>query len=344
MLPLVPAQVRRVSIVTTLYRSAPYIEEFFTRTVAAVSPFADEVEVVFVDDGSPDESLRLARSLVGDPRADVKVVELSRNFGHFPAVMTGLDHATGDLMFLLDSDLEEAPEIFTDLYAPIAAAPVDDPVDMVFGVARRREGGLIRRIGGGMFWWLINSLSRVEIPANAVMARVMTRRYVDSLLTHRERELFLTGVMTLTGYRQIAIPVDKPGKDTSTYSVVHRMSVAIQAVTAFSDKPLTIIFITGIALSAVSALAAAYIVFTALVLGVDYLSGWTSLLATMCFLSGLMLASIGVLGFYLGRVFVEVKGRPVIIKDVHAARPHDDAPTSSPEAAVEQHVGIGHPQ
>jgi putative glycosyltransferase len=343
MLRAVPSLVRRLSIVTTLYRSAPFVQEFFDRTMAAVSPFADEVEVVFVDDGSPDDSLELARALIGSSGADVKVVELSRNFGHFPAIMTGLDHATGDIMFLLDSDLEEAPELFAELFEPIATAPADDPVDMVFGVARRREGGLVRRIGGGLFWWLIDALSRVPIPANAVMARVMTRRFVDSLLEHRERELFLTGVMTLTGYRQIAIPVDKPGKDTSTYSLLHRMSVALQAVTAFSDKPLTIIFFTGISLSVVSALVGAYIVFTALVLGVDYLSGWTSLLATMCFLSGLMLASLGVLGFYLGRVFVEVKGRPVIVKRVHTAAPQGE-PASGVPAALEHRVGVGHPQ
>jgi putative glycosyltransferase len=335
--------VRRLSIVTTLYRSAPFVQEFFDRTIAAVSPFADEVEVVFVDDGSPDDSLELARGLIGSPGADVKVVELSRNFGHFPAIMTGLDHATGDVMFLLDSDLEEAPELFAELLEPIVTAPADDPVDMVFGVARRREGGLVRRIGGGLFWWLIDALSRVPIPANAVMARVMTRRFVDSLLEHRERELFLTGVMTLTGYRQVAIPVDKPGKDTSTYSLLHRMSVALQAVTAFSDKPLTVIFFTGISLSVVSALAGAYIVFTALVLGVDYLSGWTSLLATMCFLSGLMLASLGVLGFYLGRVFVEVKGRPVIVKRVHTTAPQGEQVSGVP-AALEHRVGVGHPQ
>jgi putative glycosyltransferase len=145
----------------------------------------------------------------------------------------------------------------------------------------------------------------------------MTRRYVEALLKHRERELFLNGVMTITGFRQTAIPIEKPGRDTTTYGRLHRLNVALQAVTAFSDKPLTVIFVTGMALSGLSVLVVIYLLFTALVLDVDYLSGWTSLLAMTCFLSGLMLASIGVLGFYLGRVFIEVKGRPVIVKAVH---------------------------
>jgi putative glycosyltransferase len=312
----------RISIVTTLYRSAPYVEEFFHRAVAAVAPVADEIQVVFVDDGSPDDSLRIARSLIGSDGVEVKVVELSRNFGHFQAVMTGLDHADGDLVYLLDSDLEEAPELFSRLYEEIAAGPADDPVDVAFGVARARKGSLTERVGGVLFYRLINLLSRVEIPVNAIMARVMTRRYVDALLKHRERELFLNGVMTITGFRQIAVPVDKPGRDTTTYGRLHRLSVALQAVTAFSDKPLTIIFVTGMTLSALSGLVVLYLLFTALVLDVHYLSGWASLLAMTCFLSGLMLASIGVVGFYLGRVFIEVKGRPVIVKAVHEEPAH----------------------
>lgn len=308
----------RVSIVTTLYNSAPFVEEFFKRSIAAVSPVTDDIEVVFVDDGSPDDSLRLARSLVGGD-VDVKVVELSRNFGHFQAVMTGLGHADGDLIFLLDSDLEEPPELFAELYAPIASAPADVPVDVGFGVARRRKGGLVERVGGALFYRVLNALSGFEIPVNALMARVMTRRYVQALLTHQERELFLNGVMTITGFRQVAIPVDKSGKDTTTYTRLHRLSVALRAITAFSDRPLTFILVGGLALSAVAAIGVIVLVVTVVVFGVDYASGWASLLAGLCFFSGLTLASIGILGFYLGRVFVEVKARPVIVKAVHDA-------------------------
>jgi len=310
----------KVSIVTTLYRSAPYLEEFFRRSVAAVTPVADEIEVVLVDDGSPDDSLAIATSLIGGP-VDVRVVELSRNFGHFHAVMAGLAHTTGDLVFLLDCDLEEPPELFAELHAPIASAPADDPVDAAFGVMRARKGGPVERFGGWAFYRLIGALSRVEIPVNAVMARVMTRRYVRALLTHRERELFLNGVMTITGFRQVAVPVDKRGKPTTTYGRLRRLSVALKAVTAFSDRPLTLIFVTGVSLSLLAALVVIALLFCVLVLGVDFLSGWLSMIVALCFFSGLMLASIGILGFYLGRVFVEVKGRPTIVKAVHEETP-----------------------
>jgi putative glycosyltransferase len=314
----------RVSIVTTLFNSAPFVEEFFRRAVAAVKPTADEIEVVFVDDGSPDNSLHLARSLIGGD-VDVRVVELSRNFGHFPAVMAGLAHADGDLIYLLDCDLEEAPELFSDFYGAITAAAPDDPIDVAFGVARRRKGGITERLGGALFYRLINSLSHVEIPVNAVMARVMSRRYVQALVTHRERELFLNGLMTITGFRQVAVPVEKSGKDTTTYGKFHRLSVALRAITAFSDRPLTFILIGGLTLSAMAALATVSLFLAVVVFGVDYVSGWASLLAGLCFFSGLTLASIGVLGFYVGRVFVEVKARPVIVKAVYepGAQPHD---------------------
>jgi putative glycosyltransferase len=308
----------RVSIVTTLYNSAAYVEEFFRRSVAAVSSVTDDIEVVFVDDGSPDDSLSLARSLVGGG-VDVRVVELSRNFGQFQAVMTGLAHADGDVVFLLDSDLEEPPELFAELYAPIASAPSDDPVDVGFGVARRRKGGLVERLGGALFYRILDSLSGVDIPVNAVMARVMTRRYVQALLTHQERELFLNGIMTITGFRQVAVPVDKSGKDTTTYTRLHRMSVALRAITAFSDRPLTLILVGGLALSTVAAIGVIVLVVSVVLFGVEYASGWASLLAGLCFFSGLTLAAIGILGFYLGRVFVEVKARPVIVKAVHDA-------------------------
>jgi putative glycosyltransferase len=324
----------RVSIVTTLYNSAPYVEKFFRRSLAAVRPVADEIEVVFVDDGSPDDAGRRARELTA-PGVDVTVVELSRNFGHFQAVMAGLGHADGDLIFLLDVDLEEAPELFAELYAPIAAAAPDDPVDVAFGVARTRKGGALERLGGALFYRLINALSHVEIPVNALMARVMTRRYVQALLTHRERELFLNGVMTITGFRQVAVPVDKSGKDTTTYGHRHRITVALQAITAFSDRPLTIILVGGLALSALAVLFTAYLVFAVLVLDVNYLAGWPSLLAALCFFSGLTLAAIGILGFYLGRVFVEVKARPVIVKAVHGPVRAADADVAWDEPSLE---------
>jgi putative glycosyltransferase len=306
----------KVSIVTTLYNSAPYVEEFYRRSVAAVREVSDDIEVVFVDDGSPDDSLQVARAVAERAEVDVRIVELSRNFGHFQAVMTGLGHAEGDLIYLLDCDLEEAPELFPALYAPIREAPAGDPVDVGFGVSRRRKGKLLERLGGAVFYRVINALSRVEIPVNAVMARVMTRRYVQALLTHTERELFLNGVMTVTGFRQVAVPVDKSAKETTTYRHLHRLSVALKAITAFSDKPLTMILVGGLMLSAVAVLVTLSLVFAVLVLGVNYLSGWASLLAALCFFSGLTLAAIGVLGFYLGRVFVEVKARPVIVKAV----------------------------
>jgi putative glycosyltransferase len=318
----------RVAIVTTLFNSAPFIEEFFDRAVAAVQPVADEIEVVFVDDGSPDDSLRIAKGLVGG-KVEVKVVELSRNFGHFQAVMTGLSYADGDLVYLLDCDLEEAPELFADLYGAISGAPPDDPVDVAFGVAVGRKGGLTERVGGALFYLLMNALSHVEIPTNAVMARVMSRRYVRSLLAHRERELFLNGVMTITGFHQVAVPVHKSGKGTTTYGKIHRLGVALRAITAFSDRPLTLIFIGGLALNAFAVLVTIALIL-AVLFGVHYLPGWASLLAGLCFFSGLTLAAIGILGFYLGRVFVEVKARPVIVKAVHTVATRDH------EAFVEQ--------
>ncbi|OVE77041.1 glycosyl transferase [bacterium F11] len=302
----------KLSVVTTLYQSAPYIDEFYHRMRAVAEKITQDYEIIFVVDGESDHTLN---QIVEVQRKDpgLVVVDLSRNFGHHHAIMTGLSYATGERIFLIDSDLEEEPEWLI----PFAAAYDQGKVDVIFGVQKRRKGGLLERISGALFYWVFNMLASPKIRPNAVTARLMSRRYVHHLLQFKERALFLFGLWELAGFQQKTLPVDKKSKGTSTYSLSKRVDLFVNALTSFSVKPLVFIFYFGTLLSFVSFLYIVFLAYKKLVIGVP-IEGWTSLIVSVWFLGGLIILSIGCLGIYISKIFIEVKLRPrSIIRDVY---------------------------
>jgi putative glycosyltransferase len=302
-----------LSIVTTLYRSSPYLAEFHRRASAAAGRSgAADYELVLVNDGSPDDSLEAAVELHRrDPH--VVLVDLSRNFGHHKAIMTGLMQARGRMVFLIDCDLEEAPELLETFSAEMKRTGAD----VVFGQQTRRKGGWFERVSGEIFYRVFNRLSPEPMPRNTVTARLMTRRYVDSLVQHRDRELFLLGLMTITGYRQVPVPVVKGSKGATSYSFGHRLAMLVNAVTSFSNKPLVLIFYFGMLISLLALGGAAYLAIRWLFWG-QYLVGWPSLIVSIWLLGGIMIMCIGIIGIYLAKVFMEVKSRPyTVVRAVH---------------------------
>lgn len=195
----------KLSVVATLYRSEPFIGEFLTRMGAVAGKIAgDDYELILVNDGSPDDSLAVALAKAeADPH--LVVVDLSRNFGHHKAMMTGLAHADGDLVFLIDSDLEEEPEWLESFHGQLR----DQGCDVVYGVQKSRKGRVFERWSGVVFYSLLRTLTALDLPKNIVTARLMTRRYVEALLRHEEREVFLAGLLQITGFDQRPTPVTK---------------------------------------------------------------------------------------------------------------------------------------
>jgi putative glycosyltransferase len=296
----------KLSVVTTLYRSAPHIEEFHRRMSAEAAKLTPDYEILFVDDGSPDRSLDMAVALTPrDPH--VRVIELSRNFGHHRALMTGLRHATGDVVFLIDVDLEEEPEWLSTFWETLT----DERLDVVYGYQTRRKGSWLARIGGALHWWLIKLLSQYPIPESHVTARLMRRDYVRSLLRHREQNTALGGLWAITGYRQKGIPITKGWKGTSSYSFARRIRMAVDGLTAFSERPLMLVFATGIGIFVLASVVAAYLIFRRLT--GTLLEGWVSVIVSVWMLGGLCIASIGVIGLYTARIFLETKRRPYSI-------------------------------
>lgn len=304
----------KLSIVTTLYQSSSYVEDFYHRIVDVAEKLVDSFELIFVDDGSPDNSVELAINLSNkDPR--VRVIELSKNFGHHRAMMVGLEHVTGERVFLIDCDLEEPPESLIDFWATFEE---EADVDMVYGINNvPKEGGVFKRFASSLFYRIFNFFSFVAIPANELVSRLMTDSYVKALVSYPERDLFIPGIWADVGFKSNTLIVNKTFDGFSSYSLKKRLTMAVDAVTAFSTKPLVFIFYLGLIIFTFSLTTIVFLLFKKLFLGA-VLSGWTSLLVSMYFIGGATILSIGVIGIYLSRIFTEVKQRPkYIVRKLH---------------------------
>ena len=306
----------RLSVVSTLYNSEQYVEQFCRRVADAARAFGGDYEVILVDDGSPDRSKDIA---IAESIADhhIQVVELSRNFGHHKAIMTGLAHARGELVFLIDSDLEEDPAWLQDFHDTMQR----EQADVVYGVQARRKGSLAERMTGAVFYASLNSMLEFPVPRNVVTARLMTARYVSQLIRHRDRAVCLAALWVMTGFKQTAITVEKKSRGASTYSVRKRISVLVNAITSFSNRPLVYIFYLGSLIMATATLAAAVLIWRVLFHGVA-VAGWPSLVVSVWFLGGTTIFCLGVIGLYLSKVFVETKDRPYTV--VRAYHPDVD--------------------
>ena len=306
-----------LTIVSTMYRSGPFIAEFLDRMSKAAQKLTEEYEIVLVNDGSPDDSLQRAVSLARDD-GHVKVVDLSRNFGHHHAILAGLSQADGERVFLIDIDLEEQPEwllTFADEQARSQA-------DVVFGVQQEREGGLLSRILGGLFYKLFNALSETKIPENICTVRLMKREFVHALLRLKDRNLFLAGNFAWAGFEQLPIVVQKNRRRSpSNYNLKRTIRLFFDAVSSFSSYPLRAIFVTGLIISSLSGLFGLEMAVRKLLNPDAVVLGFSSIIVSIWFLGGLMIFFLGVIGLYLSKIFIEVKDRPqFIIRKIHGGR------------------------
>lgn len=306
----------RLSIVSTMYRSASYLREFHRRASEAAQRYAiDDYEIVLVHDGSPDESLEIALELRADD-PHLRIVDLSRNFGHHQAIWIGMQQAKGDWVFLIDCDLEEAPEWLADF----ETRRIETGADVVYGKQRNRNGSCFSRLAGTAYYRVYNALSTVAIPENMMTVRLMSRRYIDALLQHTEATFVISGLWARTGFLQVPHLCKKGRKDSTTYGVFRCFKLFVNTITSSSEMPLFAVFYLGVGVLGSASVVAAYLVVRAVITG-DMLSGWPSLMVSIWFLGGLILFCQGVLGIYLGRIFQETKRRPIaLIRQVYEAK------------------------
>ena len=303
-----------ISIVSTMYRSRPFLESFLAECLQALSKIdCTDFEILLVNDGSPDDSLAYALERKKDISRLV-VVDLSRNFGHHQAAQAGLRHARGNLIFLIDCDLEVPPGVLPEFARKLR----ESGCDMVYGYQQSRKGGWFERISGGLFWKGFNLLSETKIPENSATERLMTRRFVEALLQLGDHNLFLGGMMSWTGFTQIGVPVVKKLRDgQSNYTLLKRISLIVNAVSSFSSKPLVWMFNMGVAITLLSFAYVTYLVMRKLIFD-DTLLGFTSMMGFIAMSLGILTTAIGLVGIYLGKVFNQVQNRPTyIVKDIY---------------------------
>lgn len=306
-----------LSIVATLYHSAQYIDTFYQRCLAMTERLAiDNIEFVLVDDGSPDNSLDVA---VGLARRDsrVKVVELSRNFGHNKAIMTGLEASSGEYVFLIDIDLEEPPELLEQFWHRMHDQNKSE-VDMLYGVQQQRKGDKIEQYTGGWYYKMFNLLADdIHIEPNISTVRLMKNQFVSQLLKYKEHEFYFGAVCAMAGFKQQPIYFVKQSHSQTTYHFLHKYNLFVNSIFAFSKKPLYFIFYFGLLLTLVAFSYGGYLFVRKLVFEA-VLDGWTSIMVSIWFLGGVIILFLGIIAIYLSKVFSQTKHHPfAVVKMIH---------------------------
>jgi len=305
----------QLSVISTLYKSEPFLEEFIRELINALQKIQiNDFEIVLVLDGLTDNSKEYLLNKKNDV-PQIKIVELSRNFGHHYAITAGLHVAKGDKIFLIDCDLEVAPSILINFETVLN----DTHADVVFGVQKYRKGKFIERELGGGFWKLFNKFSDVKIPQNVLTERLMTKQYVEALKTLGDKNLFLGGMMYWVGFNQVPFEVAKKQRTgKSTYNFTKRLNLFIEAITSFSEQPLKIIFKTGLAITLMTFLVIIFMLIEKIIHPETILLGYTSIIVSILFSLGILTSSIGVVGLYLARIFKQTQNRPnFIIKNIY---------------------------
>jgi polyisoprenyl-phosphate glycosyltransferase len=299
----------RVSIAIPIYNEEEGIEELIRRTSAVLDALpGGPHELVLVDDGSADRSLELLEEAARrDPR--VVVVSLSRNFGHQQAICAGLDTARGDVVVVMDGDLQDAPEAIPRFLETHARG-----FDVVYARRVRRKEGVLLRLCYFLFYRLLASFSSVQVPLDAGDFSLMSRRVVDALKATPERLRFVRGLRSWVGFRQVGIDVEREERHAGSpkYGPLKLLRLAFDGIFAFSMVPLRAATALGGLAILASSLFALYALYKRLVLDQSP-EGFTALLLAVVFLAGVQLLFLGLIGEYVGRVYEEAKGRPVYI-------------------------------
>lgn len=302
-----------LSIVTTLYRSKPFLRNFFEQIEAEIKKNGvEDYEIVVVNDGSPDDSLDYClKEKARNPK--IRILDLSRNFGHHYALQAGIEFATGEYVYLVDNDLETPASFLSK-----CLAERNRGYELIYGVQEKRKGHLVEKIGGLVFWKMFNYFSETKVPANILTESLMSRKFVIELLKLRDSNLFLAGMIHWVGLNKKEIEVKKGLRDgESTYTFNKRLQLMIQALTSFSGKPLELLFYIGLLITICSILFLIFIFIQKMILGDNVTIGWTSMIAVNVLSLGLISTFLGMIGLYVFRIFKQVQGRPnYIVREI----------------------------
>jgi polyisoprenyl-phosphate glycosyltransferase len=316
-----------ISVIIPMFNEASNIDALFSRLIPVVEGLRVPYEVICVDDGSRDDTLARLVAL-RERYPALKVVALSRNFGKEIALTAGLRHAAGRAAIPIDADLQHPPEII-----PRLVEKWREGFEVVYAVRRSRgTDSLVRRLSAGGFYWIFKRLSDVPIPKDAGDYRLLDRRVVDAINSMPERSRFMKGIFAWVGFRQIGVTYDvEPRREgASGWSARKLFHFAVDGLTSFSNFPLIAWGYVGAAISGASLVTGGYFLLRTLIYGVD-VPGYASLIVAVLFFGGVQLLTLGIIGSYVGRIFQEVKRRPLyFVRETHGFTTGKEEPSQPP--------------
>ncbi len=319
-----------LSVVAPVYNEEELVEEFVRRTCAAVADYT--FELVLVNDGSSDATPELLdRMAAADPR--VRVIHLSRNFGHQAALTAGLEHANGDAVAMIDADLQDPPELIGEMVAQWSQGS-----DVVYAVRKQREGETVFKLAtASWFYKLFDKLAQVDLEPNSGDFRLLDRRALNALLAMTERSRFLRGMTVWVGFTQTAVPYQREARHAgeTKYTLRKMLRFSLDAIASFSHVPLQLATYAGLLSAGVAFVAIPVVI--GLRIFDSYLPGFSSITIAILLLGGIQLIALGVIGEYVGRIYDEVKHRPLYIVREERNRP---ATPGGPVAAPITRTGL----
>ncbi len=300
---------RLISIIAPVLNEQEVFLSFYQSLCTTLDVLPFRFEIIIIDDGSQDNSLEIIQGLQQkDPR--ISIIELSRNFGKEIALTAGLDHSCGDAAIIIDTDLQDPPELIPEMIREW-----QNGYDVVYGQRLSRQGeSVLKRLSSHLFYRIIQRMSHINIPEDTGDFRLLNRAAIDALKQFREQHRFMKGIFSWIGYRQKAIPFHRQSRHAgiTKWNYWKLWNFALEGITSFTTAPLRLATYFGL-LTALSAfLFGVYIIYDTLVWG-NPIPGYPSLMVVVLFLGGIQLISIGIIGEYLGRLFDETKQRPLYL-------------------------------
>jgi glycosyltransferase involved in cell wall biosynthesis len=297
-----------ISCIVPVYNEEANVTEFFLQLQTLLQQLTNQFEIIVIDDGSHDETVTKITALPAS--YNIKLLCLSRNFGKESALTAGLENCSGDVAIILDADFQHPLQTL-----PIFLEKWAEGYEMVYGVRENRnDESSVKRGFAQMFYWLMAKITHIDIPNNAGDFRLLDRKVIASINQFQERSRFMKGLYAWVGYKSIAVPfqVQERTAGRSGWGLRRLTELAITGITSFSDIPLRVWAFVGFLISFISLIYAIYIVTVTLIFGAD-VPGFPSIIVAVMFFGGIQLLSIGILGEYIARIFMEVKQRPKYI-------------------------------
>lgn len=296
-----------LTIIVPVFNEEDVLPELFDRLRATLARLGfDDAELIFVDDGSDDGSREQVSRLAGEDQR-IRGIFLTRNFGHQAAVSTGLAHARGSVVCVMDGDLQDPPELLPDLVAALEAG-----ADVALAVRRKRKEGLLKRAAYDVFYRLLAGVSDIRIPHDAGDFCCMKRPVVDAMLSLPERRRFVRGIRAWVGFRQVGVEYDRPARTLgrTKYSLRKLVALAYDGLFSFSSLPVKLMQFAGFAISGLAILVAVFYFVWYLFAPERFPQGWATLIISIWFLGGIQMLFMGLVGEYVYRTFDESRARP----------------------------------